>query len=106
MALMSPQAVSSVLEPTFAAVNSSDTIGYTSGLLLYVKVGGTTTTVTLVVPGNQVYSGVAKDDVAVASLQNEERVFRIDREAVDAATNLATVTYSQTTAVTAALLKI
>jgi hypothetical protein len=49
---------------------------------------------------------VAKDDVTATSLQNEERVFRIDREAVDTSTNLATVTYSQTTAVTAALLKI
>jgi hypothetical protein len=98
--------VSSVLEPTFAAVNSSDTIGYTSGLLLYVKVGGTSTNITLAVPGNQAYSGVAKDDVTATSLQNEERVSRIDREAVDTSTNLATVTYSQTTAVTAALLKI
>jgi hypothetical protein len=105
MALMASQPVSSVITPSFAAPTTSDTIQYESGLLLYVKVGGTATTVTVVIPGNQPYSGVATTDLIASSISNTERVFNIARDAVDAATNLVTVTYSQVTGVTAALIK-
>jgi hypothetical protein len=105
MALMSAQSVSSVLNPTFSAVNSSDTITAGPGLLLYVKVGGTSTNVTVVVPGNQAYSGVAVTDLIVSSLQNTERVFYIPASIADTS-GLVTVNYSNTTAVTAALLRI
>lgn len=106
MALMSPQAISSVITPSFAAPTTSDTITYQSGLILYVKVGATATTVTVVVPGNQLYSGTAKTDLVATSISNTERAFYISREAVDESTGLVTVTYSQVTGVTAALLKI
>jgi hypothetical protein len=106
MALMTPQAISSVITPSFTTPTTSDTITYSSGLILYVKVGGTSTTITVVVPGNQVYSGAATTDLVVTSVTNTERAFFIAQEAVDPATGLVTVTYSQVTAVTSALLKI
>jgi hypothetical protein len=105
MALMSPQAISSVITPAFAAPTVSDTIAYTSGLILYVKNGATSSTVTVVVPGDQVYSGTAKTDL-VATFASSERAFFISPEAVDPATGLVTVTYSSVATVTAALLKV
>jgi hypothetical protein len=105
MALMSPQAISSVITPSFAAPSVSDTITYTTGLVLYVKNGATSSTVTIVVPGDQVYSGTAKTDL-VATFSNAERAFYISPEAVDPATGLVTVTYSSVATVTAALLKV
>jgi hypothetical protein len=105
MALMSTQPISSVLTPTFSAPTTSDTISWESGLLLYVKVGGTATTVTVVIPGNQPYSGTATSDLSTGSITSTERVFHIPRDAVDTTTNLVTVTYSQVTGVTAALFK-
>ncbi len=106
MALMSPQAISSVITPAFAAPTVSDTIAYTSGLVLYVKNGATSGTVTIVVPGDQVYSGTAKADL-VATFANGERAFFISPEAVDPATGLVTVTFSGAPGTwTAALLKV
>lgn len=105
MALMTPQAISSVITPTFAAPTTSDTISYTSGLILYVKNGATSSTVTVVIPGNQPYSGVATTDL-IATFANSERAFFIALDAVDLTTGLVTVTYSSVATVTAALLKI
>jgi len=106
MALMSPQAISSVITPAFTTPTTSDTITYQSGLLLYVKVGATSTTITVVIPGTQPYSGVATTDLIVSSVTNTERAFAIPLDAVDQTTGLVTVTYNQVTNVTAALLKI
>ena len=103
MALMTQQAVSSVITPAFAAPTVSDTITPDSGLLLYVKNGGTSTTVTVVVPGNQVYSGAATTDLT-ATFSNGERVFYIPSFIADA--GVITVTYSSVATVTAALLKV
>jgi hypothetical protein len=105
MALMSVQPVSSVLNPTFSAPTTSDTIRYEDGLWLHVKNGATSSTVTVVVPGNQPYSGSAKTDL-VATFSNGDRIFYIDAEAVDNATGLVTVTYSSVATVTAGLFKI
>ncbi len=105
MALMTPQAISSVITPSFAAPTVSDTITADSGLILYVKNGATSSTVTVVVPGNQVYSGTAAADL-VATFSNGERVFYIPPFIADPATNLITVTYSSVATVTAALLKV
>lgn len=105
MALMSPQAVSSVITPTFAAPTVSDTISPDQGLLLYVKNGATSSTVTIVVPGNQEYSGAAKTDL-VATFSNGERVFYIPTNIADPTTGLISVTYSSVATVTAALLKV
>jgi hypothetical protein len=106
MALMSVQPISSFIDPTFSAVNSSDTIRAESGLLLYVKVGATATTITVTPAGNQAYSGVAKDPLTTGAVTSDERVFAIPEEIADPVTNLVTVSYSQTASVTAALFKI
>jgi hypothetical protein len=106
MALMSPQAVSNVITPTFSAPTLSDTVTPDQGLLLYVKIGGTVTTVTVVVPGNAPYSGAPKPDLQAAAITNTERVFNLSNsELIDPATGLINITYSQVTGVTAALIK-
>lgn len=104
MALMTAQSVSSVLTPSFTAPTTSDTITYRDGLLLYVKIGATATTVTVVVPGNEEYTGVATPDLSSGSVTSSERVFVIPRLAADPATGFVTVTYSQVTGVTSALI--
>jgi hypothetical protein len=101
---MSPQPVSSVLDPTYSAVNSSDTIQFEEGLLLMVRIGGTATTVTITPPGNQEWSGVAKDPLTTGSVTSDDRFIHIHEVAADT-TGIVTVAYSNTTGVTAALLK-
>ncbi|MGH9252075.1 MAG: hypothetical protein ACRD0W_21540 [Acidimicrobiales bacterium] len=105
MALMSPQSVSTLTNATFSAPTTSDTITPDSGLILYVKVGATATTVTMVVPGLQPYTGTAIADSGTGSVTNTERQFGITRDLIDSATGLVNVTYSQVTGVTVALLK-
>lgn len=105
MALMSQQAISSVITPSFAAPTTSDTITPDSGLILYVKNGATSSTVTVVIPGNQAYSGAATTDL-VATFSNSERAFFIPAYLADPATGLITVTYSSVATVTAALFKV
>jgi hypothetical protein len=105
LALMTPQAISSVITPSFAAPTVSDTITPDSGLLLYVKNGATSSTVTVVVPGNQAYSGIAASDLT-ATFSNGERAFYIPPFIADPSTGLITVTYSSVATVTAALLKV
>lgn len=107
MALMTAQAISSVITPSFTTPTTSDTITPDSGLLLYVKVGATSTTITIVVPGNQVYSGTATTDLIVSSVTSTERAFFLPVLLADpTASNLITVTYSQVTNVTSALMKV
>jgi hypothetical protein len=105
MALMTAQSVSALTNATFSAPTTSDTITPDSGLILYVKVGGTATTITMVVPGNQPYTGTAITDATSGSITSTERQFGITRDLIDPATGLVNVTYSQVTGVTAALLK-
>lgn len=106
MALMTPQVVSAAgTTPTFAAPTASDTITPDTGLILYVKNGATSSTVTVVVPGNQPYSGAATTDL-IQTFSNGERAFYIPPGLQDPATGLITVTYSSTATVTVALLKI
>lgn len=105
MALMTAQAMTGMHTPTFSQPTTSDTITPDSGLVLYVKIGATATTVTMVVPGTQPYSGTAIADQSTGSVTSTERVFAITRDLIDSATGLVNVTYSQVTGVTAALLK-
>jgi hypothetical protein len=105
MALMTPQPISTVITPTFAAPTASDTIKADSGLLLYVKNGATSSTVTIVVPSYVLYVGTITQDL-VATFSNSERAFYIPPSIADPATGLVTVTYSSTATVTAALLKV
>ena len=107
MALMSPQAISSVITPSFTTPTALDTITPDSGLILYVKIGATSTTITLVIPGNQPYSGAATTDSVVSAVTNTERVWYLNPAILtDPASGLIAVTYSQVTNVTSALLKI
>jgi hypothetical protein len=103
---MSPQPQTGVHTPSFTAPTVSDTITWTEGLILFVKIGATATTVTVDVPGNQPYSGAAKTDLTSGAVTSGERTFYIGRDAMDPTTGLVTVTYSQVTGVTAALLKV
>jgi hypothetical protein len=104
MAVITQQSVSSVITPTFSTPTTSDTFQYQTGQWLHVKVGGTATTITLVIPGNQVYSGVAVTDLIEGPVTSQDRIFRIPPEAQDS-TGVVNVLYSQTTAVTAGLFK-
>jgi len=106
MALMTPQAMTQIHNATFSAPTTSDTVTPDSGLLLYVKVGGTATTITVVVPGNQFYSGTATTDPTSGSVTSQDRQIYLPPQLADPATGLITVTYSQVTGVTAALLKV
>jgi hypothetical protein len=105
MALMTAQAVTGLNNVTFSTPTTSDTITPDTGLILYVKVGVTATTITVVVPGNQVYTGTAITDATSGSITSTERQIAITRDLVDPTTGLVTVTYNQVTNVTAALLK-
>lgn len=104
MALMTPQPISTVITPSFTQPTTSDTISADSGLILYVKVGATSTTITIVVPSYELYIGTINTDLVVSSVTNTERAFYLPREI--ASGGLITVTYSQVTNVTSALFKI
>lgn len=106
MALMTPQAISSVITPTFATPTAIDTITPDERLILYVKNGATSTTVTVIVPGNQVYTGGALPDLA-ATFSNGERAFYIPTFLADPSLGgLIAVSYTSTATVTVALLKV
>jgi hypothetical protein len=107
MALMTPQAVTSLANLTFSAPTTSDTITPDDGLILYVKVGATATTITVVVPGNQPYTGTAIADASSGSISNTERQIGITRDLIDSSLTppAVTIQYSQVTGVTAALMK-
>lgn len=88
---------------TYAAVNASETVVPASNLYLHVKTVGTGATVTVVVPGS-VY-GQARPDVAVVIGTNTDRIIGpLVADLADPVTGLITITYSATTAITAALL--
>lgn len=90
---------------TYTAVNASETVNPGDGVFLHVKTVGTGTTVTVVVPGS-VY-GQARPDVAVVIGTNTDRIIGpLVADLADPTTGLVTVTYSATTAVTAALLQV
>lgn len=105
MALMTPQVISSVITPAFTTPTVSDTIQSDEGLLLFVKIGVTATTVQIVPFGNQEYSGVARSNLTTGSITSTERIFYIPKSIANPTTGLVTVTYSQVTNVTAALFK-
>jgi hypothetical protein len=97
-----PFDASVVIAPTAPTV--SDTFAYQPGLQLYVEVGGTATTVTVVVPGSEPFSGGPKDDLVFTSISNTKLLVNIPQVAADS-TGVVTVTYSQVTAVLSRLLK-
>ena len=90
---------------TLATPTASDTITADSGLVQWVANGATSSTVTVVIPGNQPLSGVATTD-SIQTFSNRVRAFYISPAFADPATGLITVTYSSTATVTVALLNI
>jgi hypothetical protein len=105
VALLTPQAPNIAgAAMTYTAVNSSETVVPANNLYLHVKTVGTGATVTIVVPGS-VY-GQARPDVATALGTNVDRLFGpLVADLADPSTGLVTITYSATTAITAALLQ-
>jgi hypothetical protein len=106
MTLITSQPLDNLATPSFTAPSVSDTFQYAPGLIYVAKIGGTTTTSTVVVPGTEPYSGGAKDDLTSGAVSNTEKWFRISERAADPATGLVTVTHSQVTGVTAALVQV
>jgi hypothetical protein len=96
-----------VVTPTaFAAPTVSEAIASAGpGVYLWVKVGATATTVTVVRPGNNKL-GDAVADYTTGALTSQERIIPITRDLKDTATGLVTVTFSQVASVTACLIRV
>jgi len=105
MTLIAAQPVANVLAPQYTAPTVSDTFRWEPGLIYIARVGVTSTTITLVIPGVDDFTAIAEPDLAASAVTSADRLFIIDREARDTATGLVTVTYSQVAGVTAALIK-
>lgn len=92
-------------DPALAQPGTSETI-VTPGddTLLMVVIGSTATVVTIVRPGNDAV-GVAVPDQVSGSLTSVTRFFKVDRNYRDPTTGNATVTFSQVTGVTAAVVR-
>lgn len=106
MALLTAQQITITgLNPTYTAVNATDTINFSSDRqFLHVKNGGgSSTTVTVVVPGTE--RGQAIPDVAVTVAAGGAQLIG-PFDSGEAVLNVISVTYSPTTSVTAALLSI
>jgi hypothetical protein len=102
---MTQQTISSpAVTPTYATPSASDTITPDSGQFLHIKNGGTVSTITVVIPGNQPLSGVATTD-NILVLTSTERMVPLDPGYADPTTGLITVTYSSTATVTVGLFK-
>lgn len=106
MALLSTQQIAVTgTAPTYSAANASETVVPDDRTFYHVKVGGTATTVTVVVPGSQY--GQARPDVAVGPLTSADRfIGPLVSDLADPTTGLITINLSQTTGVTGALLRI
>lgn len=92
---------------TYGAVTASDTVYPDDRTWLVVKnASGTADTCTVVVPGS--YKGQAIPDVAVTVpiTTGERLIGPFTADLADPATGLITITHSQTTSVTCALVRI
>lgn len=108
MATVATQNVgTSGLEATYSAASASDKVLPGSSTVLHVKNGGgADTTVTLITPGT--VDSLAVDNRAVVVTAGEDRFITVpsDLYANRADGGLATVTFSPTTSVTFAVLRI
>jgi hypothetical protein len=89
---------------TYSAVSSSDTCVPGNNVYLHVKTVGTGATVTVVVPGTLYGETLADVDVTL-STNVDRHIGPLVAGLADPSTGLVTITYSTTTAVTAALLQ-
>jgi hypothetical protein len=87
---------------TLAAPTTSQTIAYVAGQELWAIVGGTATTIGIVIPGNTAY-GSANPDISSGAISNATWRCPIPRAARDDDGNV-TITFSQVTGVTAIVL--
>lgn len=108
MALLSAQAVTKAgLQPVYTAVNASDTITPDNNLFLHVKnAGGSACTVTLDDGGVTPGGSNPTDPTVTVPATTGDRMIAIPYNFVNPTTGLITVTYSPTTSVTAALLRL
>lgn len=95
------------LTPVYTAVTASDTFTPDDRTFLHVKTVGTGTTVGIVTP-NPGIAGFAVADFSVVMGTNVDRMIGPLTAALfgDPTTGLGTVTYTATTAVTAALIRV
>jgi hypothetical protein len=107
MVLMAAQVTTGMLNPTFNAVGTAEAINPGPGQTLIVRVGGTATTVTVQVPGLQPYTGIDRADASTGSISNTDRQINVSSPVlVEPIGDAVVVLYSQTTAVTAALVQV
>lgn len=109
MALLTVQQVAAPsTTPTYGAVAASDTIlAPDDRTFLIVKNGsGTIDTVTIVIPGNDEFGSAIPDPAITVPITTGERWIPITAHMADPATSLVTVTHSQTTTVTCALVRV
>lgn len=106
MALIAYQQVAATgLNPSFTAPTTDNTFVPDDRGFFYLKIGATSTTVTLVVPGS--LYGQARADVVLSGLTNTERAIGpFVADLADSSTGLCQVLLNQTTNVTAAGLRV
>ena len=106
MALLTAQPiVVTGLAATYGAVSASDTVAADSGLFLHVKnAGGSSDTVTVVVPGTT-YGQNNPDYTVSVPATTGERFIPLYPAIADPTTGLITILHSFTTSVTCAVIK-
>jgi hypothetical protein len=98
MALLTPQAISPAgTTVTLSAPNASDTVNVDTGLIYWIKTGGTGTTVTIAIPGTSPLSGVANADTSLAIGTSTERMFYLNPAYADSSGVITITTSSQAT---------
>lgn len=107
MALATQTLANAVVTPTaFAAPTTSETVTSPGvGKFLWVKVGGTATTITVTRPGT-LPAGDTNPAYTTGSVTSADRIIPITGEFKDPATGNAAVTFSQVTGVTALLITV
>jgi hypothetical protein len=101
------QQITSNLTPSYGAVAASDTIANVDDrMFLHVKnVSGTNDSVVIVIPGNDQFGSAIPDPSYTVPLTTGDKMIMLTPAMADPATGLITVTHSQTTSVTCALLR-
>jgi hypothetical protein len=99
--------VTGVAEPEFVEPGLTDAVAVGGPRrALLVRVGATTTEVTVSVPGVQPYSGADRADLVVAGLQNEERMFFLPvAHVAEPQSQMAIVTFDQLDGVTSTVIE-
>lgn len=93
--------------PTYGAVSASDTIGNIDDRLFLIvrNASGSSDMVTLAIPGNDQFGSPVPDPTITVPATTGERWILVTPQMVDPTTGLLTVTHSQTTSVTCALVR-